>query len=205
MIIVHPTQPTTRPPVGSGPPLLAGDIWQATVTGLRQRFDGSGWTPFVPAMIYQLPAPTQRPGPPAAPLQIGDIWIHNTSGAQATWDGDRWVAIDRNASELPTGGANEQHLAKSGTRPFESRWVDPAHGIVFLHEQRAAADVWTVVHELRSRWVTVTVVDNTRDPQVTMIPDIEYQNNFCRLFFVEPVRGFAVVHASKPITDHIAI
>lgn len=204
MIIVSPSQPSTRPPIGSGPALVAGDIWQATATGVRQRWDGGAWVSYVPQVIRALPAPTVRPAANGGgPLQPGDIWLHTTSGAQASWDGTEWVVQYLPAGLVPSGGLAEQHLAKSGDRPFELEWVPPAEGIAFLHRQQTAAPVWNVMHGLRSQFVAVTCI--SLDGETTILPDIRYaEPNACQLTFAEPTTGYAVIHASV-LTPHATV
>src|SRR5215831_10130620 len=197
MIIALPIRPTTRPPQGSGPALVVGDIWSQVSTGRRERWDGTNWLTFAPVILHGTNAPTTRSG--GAALQRDDIWVHTASGAQYRHDGTAWTLSEPPAGIVPIGGLAEatRHVAQTGVRPFDTGLVEAADGIAFVHEQRIAAQVWTVDHELRSTWVGVTVVDNTRAPPVTMIPDIEYLSNTCILHFVTAVRGFAVVHASK--------
>lgn len=217
MIIVTPTAPSTRPPIGTGPALEAGDIWQVTSSGLRQRWSGSAWADYVPVIIRALAAPTQRPAPQGGgPVQPGDIWINNNSGAQATRDGTEWVVQYLPAGVVPPAnwprpintvderleafGVAEQHLAKASNAPYDTKWVVPAEGIVHLHQQQTPARVWDVSHDLRSRWVTVTCINSAGD--TTMDPDIDYASeNSCQLTFAEDVTGYAVVHASV-LTPH---
>lgn len=196
MIIVSPSQPATRPPIGSGPPLENGDIWQVTATGVRQRYQAGAWSAYAPVVIRQFPAPTVRPaGVGGGPLQPGDLWINNNSGAQATWDGAEWLVQFLPAGIVPFGGLAEQHLAKATDNPFDLRWVAPAEGIAYLHQQQTPARVWNVSHDLRSQYVAVTCINLAGD--TTMIPDIRYLNPLsCTLTFAEDTSGYAVVHAS---------
>lgn len=203
MIIVAPARPTVRPPAAGGGALQAGDIWVHQLSNARERYDGAAWSVYAPVVIYQAAIPTVRPAANGGGLlQAEDIWVQQATGLQARWDGTTWSLI-RLPQSVPDGGRQGEHLAKLAARPFDTTWVDPVDGIAFLHEQRAAAQVWNVRHELRCTWVAVTVVDNTRNPQVTMVPDIEYFLNECNLYFTDPVRGFAIVHASKLTPDVI--
>jgi len=201
-IIVAAVQPTIRPPAAGGGPLEAGDVWVHTLTGVRQRYDGAAWQPFSPVIIYATAAPTVRPAiNGGGPLVIDDIYVHQTSGAQARWNGNRWITLEHTAGIVPRAGATNEHLAKASARPFETKWVDPADGIAFLHEQRVSSQTWLVHHELRSMWVAVTVVDDSGNPPVTMVPSIRYAYNRCALDFARAVSGFALIHASKPNSD----
>jgi len=200
MIIVLGTQPNNRPPTVGGPPLQVGDIWIHPLTGARQRYDGAAWSVFTPLIIFAGPAPTVRPAG-GGPLQFGDIWVQQTSGVQARWDGAAWQVVEPPAGIVVPSGRTIEHLAKASARSFDTRWVDPADGIAFLYRQQTAALTWTILHELRSQWVGVTVIDDSRVPPVTMIPDIEYHFNECVLRFAAARSGFAVIHASKPDPD----
>lgn len=207
MIIVSPGQPNTRPAAAGGGPLQDGDIWQ-NATGVRRRQNGDAppidWVLHAPVVIYSNNAPNTATGrPDGTAVQFADIWVDPRTGGQAQWDGTAWVGVDPPAGIVPLGGGADEHLAKAQARPFDSRWVDPADGIAFVHEQRAASNVWLVDHQLRATIVAVTVVDTTRNPQVVMIPDIRYVPNACELRFASAVRGFALIHASKPNPDVI--
>jgi len=202
-IIVAAVRPAVRPPAAGGGALQAGDIWVHQLTSARERYDGAAWSVFAPITIYQATIPTVRPTPPGGALQADDIWVQSATGLQARWSGTAWEHVKLPQS-VPSGGRQGEHLAKAALRAFDTEWVDPSHGIAFLFEQRVAAQVWNVRHEMRCEHVTVTCIDHTRSPQVTMVPDIEYFFNECNLYFISATRGYAIIHASKPATDFIA-
>lgn len=107
---------------------------------------------------------------------------------------------------MPTepGGFNDR-LAVIGAsgRPWQLGWTNAAVGIVGppaessptgtegRHEQNSPLQEWEINHKLGATVVDVTVsaVDGT-----ILVPEIEYIDEMlCRLHFIEPVSGVAVV------------
>jgi hypothetical protein len=197
MIMIQPIQPTVRP---GGGPVQAGDIW-INFAGVRRRFDGvSAWPVYSPVIIYSSIAPNALTGrPDGTAVEYGDIWIHSVSGGQGMWTGAFWEGIDLPAGIMPRAGEQAEHLAKDAQRDFDARWVDPADGIAFVHEQQTASSVWTIQHNLRSRVVSVIAIDSVGT--ITMVPDILYAYNQCQLTFAEAVSGYALIHAAKATSD----
>lgn len=134
-------------------------------------------------------------------VQADDVFINRSTGAQHRFNGSAWVAIEARGDVLPRAGSSEQHLARATTTdPFSAHWVVPSDGMVFQYDRPAAnpSDEWEVTHELRSRWVDVTVITpGSSDPtaaQTTLIPRIEYSNaQRCVLHFAHAVSGTALI------------
>lgn len=139
--------------------------------------------------------------PPPFLVQADDVFVHQTTGAQQRFNGSAWVAIEARGDVLPRAGDSEQHLARGVvTRPFHAQWVVPSDGMVFQYDQPAAnpSDEWEITHELRSRWVDVTVISpgasNPTAEQTEITPRVEYSNaQRCKLHFAYPVSGTALI------------
>lgn len=139
--------------------------------------------------------------PPPFQVQVGDVYVNRNTGVQELYTATGWVAITARADVLPPAGASEQHLARGvANNPFASVWVVPSDGMVFQYERptASASNEWEVTHELRSRWVDVTVVSpGNNDPtaeQTKLIPRIVYSNEQrCVLHFARPVSGTALI------------
>lgn len=139
--------------------------------------------------------------PPPFLVQTNDVFVHQTTGAQQRFNGSIWVAVESRGDVLPVAGASEQHLARGvANRPYVANWVVPSDGMVYQYDRPSAspANQWEINHDLRSRWVDVTVISpGANDPsaeQTTITPKIEYSNaQRCVLHFAYAVSGTALI------------
>lgn len=142
----------------------------------------------------------------------GDIYIRNTTKEQFRWNGSAWdslspdetrgdVVYDEAVGALGAGQVNDR-VSKIANRPYAVGWRNAADGVVFTANKAVgdAEDEWTINHQLSNRLIDVTVFtpgneDITQNIERTVIfPEVIIVNpNQCRLKFVEPVSGTALI------------
>lgn len=132
----------------------------------------------------------------------GDIW-ERPAGIHFVMHGSGvWVPLDPTdafAALLPVGGTTDDHLRKSGSRPYQVGWIEPTGGILMSHLQLTASNAWEITHGLRQRYISVTVVPAIEDTwygpvNTTIVPEVEYRTaNTCVLHFAYALLGTALL------------
>lgn len=121
------------------------------------------------------------------------LWTQIVPSAAA-----RTTISDTRADVVPPGGQLNDRLAKTDDTSWALGWANAAEGVMMTWQQTTPARIWSVTHNLGSRFVGVTVISpgatNLLVPQITIIPDIEYSGAMnCELLFAKPMVGTAII------------